>query len=221
MSLLYTQRHDLAEAFFTQVLECEPRFHRHVSKPWAMGECLVQLAAEHGPPLLVFADVIVETSAEMDVRMDLTCGISTLAFSELWSRWQLDELRPAHSLHPIFPLTDEIPLHIYDEPSRRAAAEQTIATLRKSWDSTTELFSIEALFARLKELRLNKEEAVFALEREVALHASLQDYAQALSVFDKHLWPAVASPEQGGERMVTENWKRLRKVIAETQDVAP
>lgn len=211
--MYYTQRVELAERFLSRFLESYGSiFREHWSSDWHMGEKIVQYVCSLEGDILGVAEFFIETSAEMDVLVTLSLGISSVPFSELWYQWMPDDLHPrAVALHDILRCESELSLEIHDEPTLHQAFDKVHDYCHEKgrcW--IDERSTREQILSKLAAIG-----DIEALERSILLLAGCRDLEGALRRFDEVLWPQVTG---GGERMILERWRRLKAVILEEND---
>jgi len=211
--MYYTQRLELAERFLSLFIERNTgMFLTHWSSDWHMGEKISQIVHRLEGDILGVAEFFIETSAEMDVAITLTLGISSAPFSRLFYQWMPDDLHPGTlALRDILECDEELALQIHDEVTLQLALDQTQVFLE-----TKGLPWIEQRTTR--EQILSKLAAIGdreALELSILVLAGCGDLQGALRRFDEVLWPTVKGD---GERMILERWRRMKAVLLEEHE---
>lgn len=211
--MYYTQRLELAERFLSLFMErsaCPLR--DHWSSEWHMGEKITQKVCSLEGDILGVVEFFIETSAEMDVAVTLTLGISSSPFSRLYYQWMPDDLHPGTlALRDILECDQDLTLEIHDEPTLLLAIEKAHSFLRNKgipWiDQRTTREQILSELAAIGDRE--------ALELSILVLAGCGDLEGALRRFDEVLWPTVKGD---GERMILERWRRMKAVILEEHE---
>ncbi len=211
--MYYTQRLELAESFLALFSERNTgMFNDHWSCDWHMGEKISQKVWTLEGDILGVAEFFIETSAEMDVTITLTLGISSRCFSRRYYHWMPDDLHPGSlALRDILECEEDLTLQVHDEASLQQAIESA-----QSFLEHTGLPWIEQRSTR--EQILSKLAAIGdreALELSILVLAGCGDLDGAMRRFDEVLWPTVKGD---GERMILERWRRLKAVILEEHE---
>ncbi|MBL8179344.1 MAG: hypothetical protein JNK48_31995 [Bryobacterales bacterium] len=211
--MYYTQRLELAERFLSLLAERNGGlFREHWSSDWHMGEKIAQRAWKMEGNIVGVVEFFIETSAEMDVTVTLTLGISSVPFSRLYYLWMPDDLHPGTlALRSILECEEALTLEIHDEDSLAVAIDKTLAFLQNEGIPWIEQHATqEGILSKLAGIG-DRE----ALELSILVLAGCGDLDGALRRFDEVLWPEVKG---GGERMILERWRRLKAVILEEHE---
>lgn len=191
----------------------------HWDSGWRGEERIVQYALDAGHQLKGLAELFIEGSSEMDIRIILQFGVTNAEYSKLWLHWWPDDLRPVElAWKALLECPAEMSLEIEDSKSLAAAlavvkdfsAQSGVPWIRVH---ACESGMLEAM-AQQRASDSNTREKIDIMEREVVLRASRGDRRDALDVFDQSLWPLVAAD---GERMILERWRRLRSILEEME----
>jgi hypothetical protein len=213
--MYYTQRLELADRFLASFVERNTgMFAEHWSSDWHMGEKISQKVLTLEGDTVGVAEFFIETSAEMDVTVTLTLGISSASFSRLFFLWMPDDLHPrSQALKDILKCEEEVTLEIHDETSLQAGVDEASSFLEHRGLPWIEQRSTrEQILSKLAAIG-DRE----ALELSILVLAGSGDLDGALRRFDEVLWPTVKG---NGERMILERWRRLKAVILEENEKA-